>query len=143
MPTSVTPVLSASSGYEQDVPSQVAALVRWFVYNPGGTSDLWEADLISFRTLAARHEDNREYLASESARVLQNTLNNKFKNLNFTCEFTASDYQDDTPDGRYRIKMDISYADGSGTVGIPGLVTGLITVNPNTYDIRVNFRRDI
>ena len=140
MPVSVTPVLNASAGYEQDVPSQVASLVRFFIMNPGDTSDLWEDSLVSFRKLVGEYEHDPQALASRSSSVIRKILNNKFKNLDFVCDFTTSDYKDGIKDGRYRIRFDITYS--SGSADLPALISGIINVNSVTNEINVNFNRD-
>ena len=139
MPISKTPVLSASAGYEDDVPTQVANLLRWFIMNPGGTSDLWEGSLISLRDLVARSEDKPSELASSSARAVRSVLTQKFTDYDFDCDFTTSDYTKGVKDGRYRLKFAITFTkQGSGTVQ-GALVSGQITVNSVTHEIDISF----
>lgn len=138
MTISVTPVLSASAGYEQDVPSQVASLVRFFIMNPGDTSDLWEDNLLSFRKLVGEYEHDPQALAGAAGSRLRKILNNKFRDLDFTCDFTSKDYKENTTDGRYTINFDISYTNINGS-SVPALISGDIDVNQVTNEIDVHF----
>lgn len=139
MPISRTPVLSASAGYEEDVPTQVAVLLRWFIMNPGGTSDLWESNLISLRTLVAKHEDDPMTLANEAADQVRRVLEQKFAGYYFNCNFTTSDYNEESKDGRYRLRFSITFNRTNEDSTHAALVAGSILVDPKTYALDINF----
>lgn len=142
MPTSVTPTLSSSSGYLIDIRDQVSNLIRFIVMNPGGTSDLWEGKLISFRYLAARFEKNRDDLCNELQAAVARILNTKFSDYSFDISFTHRDYQEGVPDGRYGVVFKILITDGPrGRMNESALISGDITVNPITNEIYLKYGR--
>ena len=79
MPITVTPTLSSSSGYLLDVRDQVANLIRFVIMNPGGTSDLWEDYLVSFRTMASKYEHNRNQLCDNLKSSIEKLESEKLK----------------------------------------------------------------
>jgi hypothetical protein len=142
MPTSVTPTLSSSSGYLVDIRDQVSNLIRFIVMNPGGTSDLWEGKLISFRYLAARYEKNRDDLCHELQSAVASLLNTKFSDYSFEVDFTHRDYKEGVPDGRYGVIFKILITNGpSGRMNESALISGDITVNPVTNEINLKYGR--
>lgn len=72
MAISITPTLSSSAGYLTDVRDQVMHFVKFFIMNPGGTSDLWEDRLYSFRYLSSKYDSDRDLFAS----TLESTVKN-------------------------------------------------------------------
>lgn len=137
MPKVVTPVLSASAGYEDDIPTQIAARLRWFIYNPAATSDLWEGNLVSFPYLVAKYENDPHTLAYESRSALQRTLSHTFAD----CEFNVTvDVKTKTKDDvNYKLAFSITFTKKGESIVHSGLVAGMIIVDPETSYIQINF----
>ena len=141
MPLSVTPSLSSSEGFISDVRDQISNILRFIIMNPGGTSDLWESRLISFRTLSSKYENDRETLASELEKRLNDLFARKFAEYRIDVACTASAYDpiqtmgyDD--DGRYAISFNVLIYTGNTVVG---LVDGSINVDKATNNITIVF----
>lgn len=141
MPLSVTPSLSSSEGFISDVRDQISNILRFIIMNPGGTSDLWESRLISFRTLSSKYESDRETLASELERRLNDLFARKFAEYRIDVACTTAPYDptqtmgyDD--DGRYTISFNVLIYTGSTVVG---LVDGSIMVDKPTNNITIVF----
>lgn len=141
MPLSVTPSLSSSEGFISDVRDQISNILRFIIMNPGGTSDLWESRLISFRTLSSKYESDRETLASELERRLNDLFARKFAEYRIDVACTTAPYDptqtmgyDD--DGRYSISFNVLIYTGSTVVG---LVDGSIMVDKPTNNITIAF----
>ena len=141
MPLSVTPSLSSSEGFISDVRDQISNILRFIIMNPGGTSDLWESRLISFRTLSSKYESDRETLASELERRLNDLFARKFAEYRIDVACTTAPYDptqtmgyDD--DGRYAISFNVLIYTGSTVVG---LVDGSIMVDKPTNNITIAF----
>lgn len=141
--TTVTPVLSSSTGYVMDVPDQVSNLLRFFIMNPGGTSSLWENDLISFQTLAAKYENDRSELCSNATKALNKVLNRMFPDFRFNINLSARDLDSSKKnlDPRYIISFNIQMS-SSTIASQSALRSGTITVNKNTNEIDIKFNRD-
>lgn len=141
MPLSVTPTLSSASGFLTDVRDQVASLVRFIIMNPGGTSDLWEDQLISFRYIAAKSEGNRARLCSELASAVNRLLEHKFPDYVFDVNFTSENYSKEN-DVRYTVKFSIIIDSINGvTDRRAALVDGDIKVDKATNNILLNFSK--
>lgn len=141
MPLSVTPSLSSSEGFISDVRDQISNILRFIIMNPGGTSDLWESRLISFRTLSSKYESDRETLASELERRLNDLFARKFAEYRIDVACTTAPYDptqtmgyDD--DGRYAISFNVLIYTGNTVVG---LVDGSIMVDKPTNNITIAF----
>ena len=141
MPLSVTPSLSSSEGFISDVRDQISNILRFVIMNPGGTSDLWESRLISFRTLSSKYESDRETLASELERRLNDLFARKFAEYRIDVACTTAPYDptqtmgyDD--DGRYAISFNVLIYTGNTVVG---LVDGSIMVDKPTNNITIAF----
>lgn len=141
MPLSVTPSLSSSEGFISDVRDQISNILRFVIMNPGGTSDLWESRLISFRTLSSKYEGDRETLASELERRLNDLFARKFAEYRIDVACTTAPYDptqtmgyDD--DGRYSISFNVLIYTGNTVVG---LVDGSIMVDKATNNITIAF----
>ena len=141
MPLSVTPSLSSSEGFISDVRDQISNILRFVIMNPGGTSDLWESRLISFRTLSSKYEGDRETLAAELERRLNNLFARKFAEYRIDVACTTAPYDptqtmgyDD--DGRYAISFNVLIYTGNTVVG---LVDGSIMVDKATNNITIAF----
>ena len=108
--------------------------------NPGGTSDIWEGRLISFRYLAAKFEKNRDDLCRELQAAVGRVLSTKFSDYSFDIDFTHRDYKEGVPDGRYGIVFKILITGGpSGSMNESALISGDITVNPITNEINLKY----
>ena len=141
MPLSVTPSLSSSEGFISDVRDQISNILRFIIMNPGGTSDLWESRLISFRTLSSKYESDRETLASELERRLNDLFARKLAEYRIDVACTTAPYDptqtmgyDD--DGRYAISFNVLIYTGNTVVG---LVDGSIMVDKPTNNITIAF----
>lgn len=140
MARSITPTLSSSSGYLVDVRDQVSNLVRFLIMNPGGTSDLWEGDLISFRYISSQHEHDRSALCSELRSAVHSVLSTKFTDYNFDIDFTSEDY-DETNSSRYTVLFHINI--NKNNVSESAIVSGSIYVDPKTNNIELKYDRSI
>lgn len=135
---SVTPTLSSSEGYLVDIRDQVVALLRFLVMNPGGTSDIWEQDMVSFRVLASANEHSRDSLVAALENALTNTLTRKFRDYSFSVNCTASDYDDIPNTTRYTVSFDIliNNADGGQSAAV---IDGSITADKMTNELILHF----
>ena len=142
--TTVTPVLSSTIGYLEDVRDQVASLVRWVIMNPGFTSSLWEDDLVSFRKIAAEYEGDSTALIEMLELKFSTIFQRMFKDYSVTPEFRAELIDPSNPNGKYRVifHIVITPIEREGTTE-SALVTGTFTVDPDTYDITLNFTRSM
>lgn len=141
MGISVTPTLSSASGFLTDVRDQVASLVRFIIMNPGGTSDIWEDQLISFRTLASKYESSRSNLCSQLSSKVEDLLNRKFPDYVFDVNFAAEDYNEDD-NVRYTVKFSIIIDSANGVENKrAALVDGDINVDKATNSIDLNFSK--
>lgn len=136
MPTSVTPTLSSSSGYLLDIRDQVSNLIRFMIMNPGGTSDLWEGNLISFRYLSSKHEGDRQIFCNTLKTNVLNILKGKFNDCLFDADFYSEDYSD-PDDGRYTVKFNIAMSKNNKHES--ALISGSIHVDPKTNSIELKY----
>ena len=139
MAISITPTLSSSAGYLTDVRDQVMHFVKFFIMNPGGTSDLWEDRLYSFRYLSSKYDSDRDLFASTLESTVKNFLSIKFRDYNFDCEFSVSDYQKDVKNGLYTIAFKIAIEPMSSTGFESAFITGDITTDKKTNEIKLKF----
>lgn len=137
MTKAVTPVLTTDTAYVDSFSQQVATLLRFMVMNPGWTSSLVEQDMLSFRKLAAEYEGDRLAFASQLKIRFLARLNAMFPNKDFDISFTPSDYEKDTPDGRYTVAVSVIVNDDKEK--IPVLISGEIVVDPKTNEIIINY----
>ena len=141
MPITVTPVLSSTEGYLVDIRDQVIHLIRFLIMNPGGTSDLWEQDLISFRTLSSKYENSRSQLASILEQKITAVLERKFKDYSFDVDCETSDYDENSTvaesDVRYTVGISVLINTTSGQTA--AIVDGAIHVDKSTNQITVQF----
>jgi hypothetical protein len=139
MPISITPTLSSSSGYLVDIRDQVMNLVRFIIMNPGGTSDLWEDDLISFRVLATKNEHDRSGFCGILNNRVTNVLLNKFHDYTFEVDFTSEDYGEEGS-SRYTVTFHILIATKNNEeYRAPALVQGDISVDKTTNNISLKY----
>lgn len=143
--TTITPVLSTTAGYLQDVRDQIAALLRFVVMNPGWTSSYWEDDLVSFRKLSSAYEADRAELAGRLQSAVESVLKRMFADQNFELNFSTGDLSETQETALYRISFDILMLTGSGEELLrePALVSGTITADPNTNDISIVFNESV
>lgn len=140
MPITVTPTLSSTSGYLTDVRDQIMHLMKFIVMNPGGTSDMWENQLISFRSISSADESDRRNMSAILESRIRNILEQKFSEYSFDVMITDSDYSDNLPgDSRYSLNFSISIkAPGSDTFE-SAFVVGDINTDKSTNSININF----
>ncbi len=145
MPTVVTPTLSSTTGYVDDVRDQVATLVRFIIMNPGFTSELWENQLISFRKMSSAEESDRNMFANKLGSAIESKLNSMFKDWTFTSDFTTSDYVEGVPDGRYSIHFNIMMFETTDEDKnqIPALISGSILVDKKTNEISLTYDQSL
>ena len=142
MAVSITPTLSSSEGYLTDVRDQVSNLLRFIIMNPGGTSDLWEGKLISFRKLSSAHEGSHTNFCSILSQRISECLHNKFHDFTFDVDCTAEPYDPTrtlgvNDDGRYAVVFKILIMDSNNNVS--GVVDGAIKVDKITNNIELTF----
>lgn len=140
MPITVTPTLSSTSGYLTDVRDQIMHLMKFIVMNPGGTSDMWENQLISFRSISSADESDRRNMSAILESRIRNILEQKFSEYTFDVMITDSDYSDNVKnDSRYTLNFSISIkAPGSDTFE-SAFVVGDINTDKSTNSININF----
>lgn len=138
MPISVTPTLSSTSGYLVDVRDQVMHFLKFFIMNPGGTSEIWEGSLLSFRYLSSVHEASRQELCGNIEQLINRYLTSKFTDYMFDCSVNTSDY--DEPDtGRYTVSFRIAIEKPGETTFESAFIIGDIEVDSKTNEIKLNF----
>ncbi len=143
MPITVTPVLSSTDGYVLDVRDQTMSLIRFLIYNPGGISDLWEKDLISFRTYASTWESVRSDLAGQLSSAVKRRLSAMFPEYGIDTNFTTEDYDDTKDNGAYTIKFEITLTPPNTSLTESALITGTASINIKNNDITLNFDRSV
>lgn len=134
----VTPTLSSSTGYVEDVRDQVATIIRYIVMNPGGTSSLWENELLSMRKAIAEYEHDRYILANFVRNKLMSIYRRMFGDYIIDVEIVPKDYKEGVPDGRYALEFSVTI-DHKVHGTMSGLVSGRFTVDPETYAINVEY----
>jgi len=139
MPICITPTLSSSAGYLTDVRDQVMHFIKFFIMNPGGTSDLWEDKLYSFRYLSSKYDSDRDTFAGVLENSIQQYLSNKFRDFNFSCDFTTSDYEKDKNNGLYTISFKIAIEPQGTTSFESAFIIGDITTDKKTNEIKLKF----
>lgn len=140
MPTSVTPTLSSVSGYLIDIRDQVSNLIRFMIMNPGGTSDLWEDNLISFRYIASREEADRSYLCDTLKTTISNILKQKFADYTFDVDFYSENHSSED-DGRYTVLFNINI--NNSNTNASAIVSGAIKVDPKTNGIELRYDKSV
>lgn len=140
MPISVTPTLSSASGYLVDIRDQVSNLIRFMIMNPGGTSDLWEDNLISFRYISSSEEADRSSLCNTLKTTLSNILKSKFVDYDFDIDFYTEDYNQQS-DSRYTILFHVNIQNDS--INVSAIVSGSISVDPKTNNIELKYDKSI
>ena len=135
---SVTPTLSSSEGYLVDIRDQVIALIRFLVMNPGGTSDIWEQDMLSFRVLASTYEHSRDSLTAALETALSDILSRKFRDYTFSVNCSSSDYGDEPNSTRYAVSFDILVNDAEGNQSV-AVIDGSITADKSTNELTLHF----
>lgn len=138
MPVSVTPTLSSVSGYLVDIRDQVSNLLRFMIMNPGGTSDLWEDNLISFRYISSSEESDRSSLCDTLKTTMSNILKRKFTDYTFEVDFYSENYSAED-DGRYTVLFHISITN----IDASAIVSGAINVNPKTNSIELKYDKSV
>lgn len=142
MPISVTPVLSSTVGYLDDIRDQVAYLLRYFIMNPADVSEV--VDTISMRKLAGMYQEDRDNMARQATVAFARTLSNKFPDYSFDVEFTAEDYEKKN-DIRYTLRVSISISKTPFAIDVnkSAIISGAITVDPTTYDMSITLANDL
>lgn len=143
----VTPTLSSTSGYLQDIRDQISNLLRFMIYNPGRTSSLWEKEMISFRTLSAEYQNNRSSLSTMVKNRLTRSLNRMFPDYQFDVSVTTDDYDEKAgDDGRYTLTIGvlINGLDADHPENQTGaVISGRITVDKATNAIYLTFDKSV
>ena len=138
MPVSVTPTLSSVSGYLVDIRDQVSNLLRFMIMNPGGTSDLWEDNLISFRYISSSEESDRSSLCDTLKTTMSNILKRKLTDYTFEVDFYSENYSAED-DGRYTVVFHITITN----IDAPAIVSGTINVDPKTNSIELKYDKSV
>lgn len=146
MLTTVTPTLNSSIGFVTDVSDQIATLLRFIIMNPGWISSIWESRMLSFRSLTARYEHDRDIMTGTLTEMLNGTLSRMFPDFMFDVQITADDYIEGVNDGRYTVRFNIIMKKVicGATMEYPGLVSGTILVDKtkNTIEIKYDSTSD-
>ena len=142
MYSAITPTLSSTVGYVDDIRDQISALIVFIIKNPGSTSSLWEVRMISFRKLSAQFEHDREVFVSKLQAMTDRAIRSMFPDYTFSLEFKAYDYVEGVDDGRYTVKFSV-FVEGLNpddiTEQVSALVSGNIIADPLTNDVKVKF----
>ena len=132
MYSAITPTLSSTVGYVDDIRDQISALIVFIIKNPGSTSSLWEDRMISFR----------EVFVSKLQAMTDRAIRSMFPDYTFSLEFKAYDYVEGVDDGRYTVKFSV-FVEGLNpddiTEQVSALVSGNIIADPLTNDVKVKF----
>lgn len=139
--TSITPVLSSSQSYLEDVRDQVMSVLRFAVMNPGHISDYWDDNLISCRLIAAEHEHDRDYFVNVLNKRFNDLFGKKFKDCSVNANFTSTAFNSKGDDGRFTVNFDIQISISNTEEG--GIIRGNISIDPQTYDIKLKFDNSI
>ena len=139
--TTVTPVLSSTIGYLEDVRDQVANIIRWMIMNPGFTSSIWENDLISFRRMSSEFESDRNTLVAALTDKCSAIFNRMFADYEIVPEFRAEDLEPDNPNGKYKVIFSVTIHQEGSSITESALVNGTFVIDPVTKDIQLNFVR--
>lgn len=143
----ITPTLSSTSGYLQDIRDQISNLLRFMIYNPGRTSSLWEKEMISFRTLSAEYQNSRSSLATMVNNRLTRSLNRMFPDYQFDVTVSTDDYDEKVgDDGRYTLTIGIliNGLDPDHPENQTGaVISGRITVDKVTNAISLTFDKSV
>ena len=147
--TTVTPVLSSKVGYLSDIRDQIMTLFRFVIMNPGFTSSLWEDYLLSFRTMSASMEHDRDYFVNTLQNRVTATLSRMFSDYVFDGQFKSEDYDTDTNTGRYKVIFSVFYGPKQMTdaptkdVMEPGVISGTVTVDKTTNEITLMYDKTV
>ena len=147
--TTVTPVLSSKVGYLADIRDQIMTLFRFVIMNPGFTSSLWEDYLISFRTMSAELEADREYFVNSLQRRVIDTLSRMFNDYAFDGQFKSENYDKDGNTGRYKVIFSVFYGPKMLTEAPtqnqmePGIISGTVTVDQTTNEILLTYDKTV
>lgn len=134
------PLLSSTINKLTDVQEITAALVRYVLLNPGGVTDCFEDENLSFRTLASTYESDKDSLCSALKTGFTKALQRYFPDYTVNADFTHSFYNDDPAEMRYNISFDITYIDADGNT-VPGITKEVFTVESDGR-ITLNFGGD-
>ena len=139
--TTVTPVLSSSVGYLEDVRDQIATMLRFVIMNPGWTSSIWESNMISFRKLSSTYEHDKETLVGQLQMAFGAALNRMFPDYITECDFKAKDINEDQEDGKYAVQFSVFIAQRTDEQSSkePAFVSGMFTVDTITNDISISY----
>ncbi len=113
-------------------------LIKNILMNPGGISDYYEKQTVSFRKLAGKYGGNRQSLCDELERVLMVVFSKYFPENKLDISCTHSNVNNTVNDGRYAIKLTVNiiYADIERSV----FISPYITVDEKTNEIiNLNF----
>ena len=75
---------------------------------------------------------------------IKQALTRMFSDYSFDTDFSVADYTENTNDGRYSIAFNIMISSiKDKTITEPALISGTITVDPNTNDIALTYNKNI
>ena len=104
-------------------------IIRFSFENPGFTSSLNEASLVSFRVLEAEYGENKEILADNYAGKLSSAINNYFPGGNYKVSVLTEDINETT------YKLILSVTDLEGKVVLPA---SNATVTEDSIELNLN-----
>lgn len=107
--------------------------------NPGGTSDIWEGSLLSFRFLSSSYDYNRHEFCGIIERTISDHLKNKFTDYSFDVHVDSSDYDKSSATGRYTVSFEIAIEKPDDNTFESAFIIGDIKVDKKTNEIILNF----
>lgn len=137
-PIPVIPTLHAKSNpVLKDLGEKAAYTVRWFFANPGRTSSVNEAEIISFRKLNASFGNRPEMLCEKIAESLRLIMLRYTKDVDVTCNFKAERGFNDDGSLAGNYTLEISITDTNGQPLIPASTIKILK-NGDEIDCKFN-----
>lgn len=133
--TAIYPVLSTSATYLTNKHDITAAIMAFFIYNPGATSSSHPSMEISFRTIASELGHAPDLIVNRLEQLIPAVINKYFPNIVVDANFTTSVYDPESDDGRYGITFDLRFIDpATGTIE-PAILFGQLEVDGDVVTI--------
>ena len=136
--TAIYPVLSTSATYLTNKHDIAAAVLAFFIYNPGATSSSHPGMEISFRTIASELGHSPDLICERLSNILPAVIQRYFPDYEVSAEFTTSAYDETDDDGKYAITFDLRYVDNTTGTVIPTILSCMINVEDDD-NVTLNF----
>lgn len=138
-PIACTPTLSSTISYLTSRSDVATSMIQFCLLNPGRISDHYDGSLISFRTIASAHGDNKDQICQVLKGMFHRALSAYFPDDVIHTNFVAEDYDESNPDDpRYRVVFDIYFGLTDGSLQ-PGALSGHFIAGDDS-EITVSFR---